>query len=61
MDFVLEVAEVNDAPEAPPAGLDNQEVDEDASATYVVPAFTDEEDDAAGVPLVYILGCAVRG
>ena len=40
---------VNDAPQAPPAGLDDHTVKEDvasdhATATYVVPAFTDDED-----------------
>ena len=42
-DFVVTVA-VNDAPKAPTAGL-AQEVDEDVDpgATYVFPAFTDEE------------------
>ena len=49
---------VNDAPQAPPAGLGKHVVDEDvasdhASATYVVPAFTDEEDDAANKGLEY--------
>ena len=55
VDFVLEVREVNDAPKKPAAGLEKQEVDEDVdpSATYVVPAFTDEEDDAASVSLTY--------
>ena len=44
VDFVVTVAEVNDAPEAPPAGLDDHAVKEDESAvTYQVPAFTDEE------------------
>ena len=52
-DFKLEVSAVNDAPEKPAAGLDDQTVAEHATVTYVVPAFTDEEDDAAGVPLTY--------
>ena len=52
--FVLEVGEVNDVPEAPAGGLARQEVDEDvkpdhATATYRVPAFTDEETS----PLTY--------
>ena len=42
---------MNDAPEA--SSLDKQEVDEDATATYVVPAFTDKEDDAASKDLTY--------
>ena len=53
VEFKVTVAEVNDAPEAPPAGLDKHVVDEDATVTYQVPAFTDEEDDAAGMPLTY--------
>ena len=55
-EFVLDVEEVNDAPVA--SSLTEQKVREDvdeahASATYLVPKFTDEEDDAAGVPLKY--------
>ena len=58
MDFVLEVKEVNDVPQAPAAGLENLEVDDavdsgDASATYVVPAFTDEEDDTTSASFRY--------
>ena len=55
-EFVLEVLDFNDAPVA--SSLTEQKVREDvdeahASATYLVPKFTDEEDDAAGVPLKY--------
>ena len=43
VEFDVVVSAVNDAPKPPTAGLDNQEVDEDATVTYRVPAFTDEE------------------
>ena len=44
VDFVLEVAEVNDVPEAPPAGLaEPDDVEEDKDSTYVFDAFKDEE------------------
>ena len=39
----MTVAEVNDAPQLPAVALARQEVDEDATVTYRVPAFTDEE------------------
>ena len=65
-EFVLKVAEVNDAPKAPAAGLANQEVDEDVksdhkTATHQVPAFTDEEDDAANKGLTYVAQLVVGG
>ena len=58
VEFKVTVGEVNDAPEAPTAALAKHVVDEDvasdhATATYVVPVFTDEEDDAASVSLTY--------
>ena len=43
VDFVVTVAEVNDAPEA--SAVPEQKVDEDATVTYQVPPFTDEDDD----------------
>ena len=43
VDFKVTVAEVNDAPQLPAVALARQEVDEDATVTYRVPAFTDEE------------------
>ena len=57
-EFVLGVAEVNDAPEAPAAGLDDKTVYEDVesdhvSATYRVPAFTDEDDDTTSTSFTY--------
>ena len=51
----------NDAPEAPAAGLADQPVDEDATFTYQVPAFTDKEDDAAGKDLGYETKLVVGG
>ena len=50
-EFVLDVEEVNDAPVA--STPTEQKVVEDTTATYRFDAFTDEEDDAAGVPLKY--------
>ena len=59
VDFVVTVAEVNDAPEAPPAGLaDPDDVLEDTSPTYVFDAFDGRGDLYA---YVYILGCAGKG
>ena len=53
-DFVVAVAEVNDAPKAPAVGLSEHTVTEDESAvTYQVPKFTDDEDDAARTELRY--------
>ena len=44
-DFVVAVAEVNDAPKVPAVGLSEHTVTEDESAvTYQVPKFTDDED-----------------
>ena len=54
-DFVVTVAEVNDAPKAPAVGLSDHTVTEDESAvTYQVPKFADEEDDAARKELTYV-------
>ena len=54
-DFVVAVAEVNDAPKAPAVGLSDHTVTEDESAvTYQVPKFADEEDDAVGKSLRYV-------
>ena len=54
-DFVVAVAEVNDAPKAPAVGLSDHTVTEDESAvTYQVPKFADEEDDAARKELTYV-------
>ena len=50
-EFVLDVEEVNDAPVA--STPTEQKVVEDTTSTYRFDAFTDEEDDAAGVPLKY--------
>ena len=50
-EFVLNVVEVNDAPVA--STPTEQKVVEDTTATYRFDVFTDEEDDAAGVPLKY--------
>ena len=57
---------VNDAPQAPAGGLDDHAVKEDvasdhASATYVVPAFPDKEDDAANKDLTYGAKLVVGG
>ena len=56
---------VNDAQSAPAAGLADQTVDEDvasdhASATYVVPAFTDEEEDKSSRSLAYTASWAEK-
>ena len=64
VDFVVTVAEVNDAPET--SKVANQEVDEDVASdhktvTYQVPAFTDEEDDAANKALTYEAKLVVGG
>ena len=45
VEFEVKVAEVNDAPEA--SIVPDKTVDEDATVTYQVLPFTDEEDDAA--------------
>ena len=50
-EFVLEVLDFNDAPVA--STLKEQKVAEDTISTYRFDAFTDEEDDAAGVALTY--------
>ena len=50
-EFVLDVEEVNDAPVA--STPTEQKVVEDTTSTYRFDVFTDEEDDAAGVPLTY--------
>ena len=50
-EFVLDVEEVNDAPVA--STPTEQKVVEDTTSTYRFDVFTDEEDDAAGVPLKY--------
>ena len=48
VDFKVTVAEVNDVPKKPVAGLaDPDDVDEDTSSTYKFDAFTDEETSAA--------------
>ena len=65
-DFEVVVSAVNDAPQAPAGGLDDHAVKEDvasdhASATYVVPAFTDKEDDAANKDLTYGAKLVVGG
>ena len=63
-DFHMREVEVsgNDAPQAPAAGLEKHGVDEDdASATYHFPAFTDEEDDAVGKSLRYGAQLVVGG
>ena len=55
-EFVLEVVDFNDAPVAGSLAAHTVQEDVDkehASATYPVPKFTDEEDDAALVPLTY--------
>ena len=55
-EFVLEVVDFNDAPVAGSLAAHTVQEDVDkehASATYPVPKFTDEEDDAAVVPLTY--------
>ena len=49
----------NDAPEA--SKVPEQTVDEDATFTYQVPAFTDKEDDAAGKDLRYEVKLVVGG
>ena len=47
VDFKVTVAEVNDVPKKPVAGLaDPDDVDEDTSSTYKFDAFTDEETSA---------------
>ena len=43
VEFDVVVSAVNDAPKPPTVALARQEVDEDATVTYRVPAFTDEE------------------
>ena len=48
-DFILEVLDFNDAPVA--SSLQDQQVDEDTTATYRFKAFTDEETSSSG--LVY--------
>ena len=47
-EFDLEVKEVNDAPKASIVPDKTVDEDVDPGATYVVPAFTDEEDDSSG-------------
>ena len=61
-EFEVEVTAVNDAPKKPAAGLaDPDDVLEDTSPTYVVSAFTDEEDDAANKGLTYVAQLVVGG
>ena len=52
VEFDVKVAEVNDAPVA--SIVPEQEVDEDATVTYQVLPFKDEENDAAGTDLTYV-------
>ena len=59
VDFVLEVREVNDAPEA--SAVPEKEVDEDATVTYRVPAFTDEDDDTTSAPFTYVAQLVLSG
>ena len=59
MDFVLEVGEVNDAPEA--SAVPEQEVDEDATVTYQVLPFTDEDDNTASASFEYEANLVVVG
>ena len=50
-EFVLDVLDFNDAPVA--STLQDQQVDEDTTATYRFKAFTDEEEDNSSRSLLY--------
>ena len=53
--------DANEAPKKPADPLPEQPVDEDATVTYQVLAFTDKEDDAAGTDLTYEAKLVVSG
>ena len=58
-DFDVVVSAVNDAPVA--SKVPKQTVDEDATVTYPVPVFTDEDDDTTIAPFAYEAKLVVNG